>query len=79
MLLDGIGTAIGALEAELAQARRKQQAKTRPRRAAEIASRQAPTIWGHILRRLPGPLAMVADVITVGTAAFDAGKFAGLW
>ena len=77
-LLDGMSTALGSLEDDLAQARRKEEGKRAPRRAAEATVQHIPTLWGHI-RRLPGWLATGADAITVVGAFLGAGRLLGFW
>lgn len=78
MLLDGIGTALGALEDERHQARRKEAAKSGPRRTVEATARGAPRLWGRI-GRLPGWIAVAADFITVGGVLIGGAKLVGIW
>jgi len=79
MVLDGLGTAVGALEDKLEQEQARAQKRQPPARALQGAQHHLPTLWGRI-RALPDWFASAADLITVvGFVAGLVTKLAGLW
>lgn len=83
IVLDGISTAIGALEDRAQQAEKEEVARGQGLgRVRNTASRHLPTLWGRF-RRLPRGIATAADFITVGgfliAVVGGAGRLLGIW
>jgi len=83
MVLDGISTAIGALDDRAQEAEKDEIARGQGLgRVRNGASRHLPTLWGRI-RRVPRGIAVAADMITVGgfvvLVVGGVGRVLGAW